>query len=429
MKKIISAILIAIMLIGAFCLVSCTDGHKDSDETEAFDGTKLVGKTPKELYRENYDKVCAMTNFDLDITNTTVISYLGEEMSTEAITNVYKTDGASTYYTQSGASKWFVDGVLYTENNDQKEKVSVSADDFKNKLAMRTDALMLPIGDVYFNNASFYKDGENYFVSFEIVADDYEKYTGLESSENAICIATFSATGEIISFSESYFYTSTGDFVMEMTNLVEFKNIGSVEPISAPDDAESYRNVVAASDISKSALQSLDGVRVSAEKTDYVMLDVEGYGKMVIKLYPEVAPQTVSNFKDLVYNDFYTDLIFHRVVSDIVVQGGDPNGDGTGGSENKIKGEFSSNGFTNNLSHTKGVVSMARSADENSASSQFFIVLNDQVASSFDGNYAAFGYVIYGMDTVEKIAVVEVNEKDKPLTDIKINSAEFVTIP
>ena len=130
---------------------------------------------------------------------------------------------------------------------------------------------------------------------------------------------------------------------------------------------------------------------------------------MKAELYPEIAPNTVNNFISLVQKGFYDGLIFHRVISGFMIQGGDPKGDGTGGSKKTIKGEFAQNGVENNLSHTRGVISMARSNDPNSASSQFFIVQAD--STYLDGQYAAFGKVTKGMDIVDKIC------KDTPVTD------------
>lgn len=166
--------------------------------------------------------------------------------------------------------------------------------------------------------------------------------------------------------------------------------------------------------------------------TDYVKIDVEGYGDIIIELYPDIAPITVENFKNLVNDGFYDGLTFHRVSTNFVIQTGDPTGTGAGGSEKTIKGEFSNNGVINNLSHKRGVVSMARRSDEveseetyNSASSQFFIVQFD--APYLDGSYASFGKVVKGMAVVDSIASVSVDSYEKPLDDIKINNIKFVT--
>lgn len=142
--------------------------------------------------------------------------------------------------------------------------------------------------------------------------------------------------------------------------------------------------------------------------TEYpvVAMYIKNYGSVVIQLYPEVAPNTVNNFIYLVKSGFYDNNTFHRLVPGFVLQGGDPTGTGTGGPGYSIKGEFTSNGFTNDLKHEKGIISMARSTIPNSGGSQFFIVLD--TSDFLDGNYAAFGKVIDGMDIVEKI---EKNEK------------------
>lgn len=146
-----------------------------------------------------------------------------------------------------------------------------------------------------------------------------------------------------------------------------------------------------------------------------VNIEMENGKNIKIELYPDVAPITVANFEKLVKEGFYDGLIFHRVISGFMIQGGDPEGTGMGGAKEKIKGEFLANGVPNNLKHTRGVISMARSSMPNSASSQFFIMHKD--APHLDCQYAAFGKVIEGMDAVDEIASAEVNYMDKPLKD------------
>ena len=149
-------------------------------------------------------------------------------------------------------------------------------------------------------------------------------------------------------------------------------------------------------------------------------------GDISIRLFKDKVERTVTNFVELAKKGYYDGLIFHRVIKDFMIQGGCPEGNGTGGSDKEIVGEFSSNGFTNNLLHKRGVVSMARSNDPNSASSQFFIVHKD--SAHLNGEYAAFGYVIYGMDVVDAIAEVATNDNDKPLNNVVIESISFVTM-
>ena len=135
-------------------------------------------------------------------------------------------------------------------------------------------------------------------------------------------------------------------------------------------------------------------------------ISVKNFGKIELELYPDIAPITVQNFVDLANSGFYDGLTFHRIVKGFMIQGGDPKGNGTGGSSKTIKGEFSANGVENKLSHERGVISMARSQDYNSASSQFFIMHADN--NYLDGQYAAFGKVTDGMDVVDSIADVDV---------------------
>ncbi len=134
----------------------------------------------------------------------------------------------------------------------------------------------------------------------------------------------------------------------------------------------------------------------------YVEISVKHYGKMIVLLDGTTAPKTVENFLKLAEDGFYDGLTFHRVIKDFMIQGGDPDGNGSGGSKDKIKGEFEENGHYNNIRHKRGVISMARSNDYDSASSQFFIC-NADAEVSLDGKYAAFGYVIMGMSVVDAI--------------------------
>ena len=146
-------------------------------------------------------------------------------------------------------------------------------------------------------------------------------------------------------------------------------------------------------------------------------------GKVIrSELYPETAPITVENFLDLVKKGFYNGLTFHRIISGFMIQGGDPDGNGMGGPGYSIKGEFKSNGVDNPLKHEKGVISMARAMDPNSAGSQFFIM--HEAAPHLDGQYAAFGKVIEGLDVVDEIASVETGFQDAPVEKVIMEKVE-----
>lgn len=143
-----------------------------------------------------------------------------------------------------------------------------------------------------------------------------------------------------------------------------------------------------------------------------VIIEMDNGEQIKIELDPEAAPITVANFEKLVKEGFYDGLTFHRIIPGFMIQGGDPNGNGTGGSAENIKGEFASNGVNNPISHKRGVISMARAQDPDSASSQFFIMHAD--APYLDGQYAAFGHVTEGMDVVDEIANVPTGWNDRP---------------
>ncbi len=150
------------------------------------------------------------------------------------------------------------------------------------------------------------------------------------------------------------------------------------------------------------ACEYLETRSIEGRDIKYVEMCIEDYGKLVILLDATTAPITVANFISLVEDGFYDGLTFHRIIKDFMIQGGDPSADGTGGSDKDIFGEFATNGHQNDISHKYGVISMARSEDPNSASSQFFIC-NADASSSLDGSYAAFGYVVEGMSVIDEI--------------------------
>ena len=150
------------------------------------------------------------------------------------------------------------------------------------------------------------------------------------------------------------------------------------------------------------------------------LIKIKEFGDIELELYPDIAPITVDNFVKLANKGFYNGLTFHRVIKGFMIQGGCPKGNGTGGPGYTIKGEFASNGVNNPLKHTRGVISMARAMNPNSAGSQFFIMHKD--APHLDGEYASFGKVVNGIEVVDKVAAVATNPMDKPLKPVIIES-------
>jgi len=171
--------------------------------------------------------------------------------------------------------------------------------------------------------------------------------------------------------------------------------------------------------------ESTDSAEAEAAETDtdadgnpVVVISIKDYGDIEVELDPAAAPITVANFLGLVDEDFYDGLTFHRIILGFMIQGGDPDGTGSGGLSNKIKGEFAKNGWDNPISHKRGVISMARTDDPNSASCQFFITNVD--ALFLDGQYAAFGHVISGMEVVDEISAVPTDANDRPSSPVII---------
>lgn len=154
-------------------------------------------------------------------------------------------------------------------------------------------------------------------------------------------------------------------------------------------------------------------------------ISIKDFGDVEVELYPNIAPNTVNNFISLANDGFYDGTTFHRVIKDFMIQGGDPDGNGTGGPGYSIKGEFTNNGFQNDLAHTEGVISMARSSLPNSAGSQFFIMTS--TSPHLDGEYAAFGKVTDGMDVVREIENIETDSSDMPVNTVTIESVKVDT--
>ena len=186
-----------------------------------------------------------------------------------------------------------------------------------------------------------------------------------------------------------------------------------------PESGENTFDIYSTIDGPKGSLSEPE-TKIAVKENPTATIKMEDGGKIVVELYYDKAPNTVENFIFLANSGFYDGLIFHRVIKNFMIQGGDPKGVGTGGPGYTIKGEFAYNGTANNLSHTRGTISMARSSGYDTAGSQFFICQAD--STYLDGQYAAFGRVTSGMDVVDKIADAQKDANDKPIKDIVIKS-------
>lgn len=443
MKKILAIIMAMFLLVAT---VGCSNGS--GDDTDYFESgkkgvEKLAGKTPKEIYDASIEYIKKLENYEILIESDYKTSY-EDEINEESSTTLHKCSGDTFYYLYKADhyEEFFIhDGnVLYKKINNISEKEEISYSDFmKNWGSITESGMLIELGESNFKKKLFVSEGDEYYLDFLISEEEYAEIADGSVEAPVTYRVYFDKDGNITKFSRSMIYYYYDVVLVEDNMTVTVKNVGNVSKIEAPSNPESFSVRVKAEDIDLSTVTGLDLFEASSEVTDYVLLDmkiegsvkisdtetVDNYtGKILIRLFPDVAPLSVSNFKSLVGHSFYNGLSIHRIVPDFVIQGGDPKGDGTGGSETEIFGEFTSNGFTNNLSHKRGVVSMARADDPDSASSQFFICHKD--AFSLDGKYAAFGYVVYGMDTVDIIAGVETDESDKPKTKVIIEKASFV---
>ena len=443
MKKILAIIMAMFLLVAT---VGCSNGS--GDDTDYLEPgkkgvEKLAGKTPKEIYDASIEYIKKLENYEILIESDYKTSY-EDEINEESSTTLHKCSGDTFYYLYKADhyEEFFIhDGnALYKKINNISEKEEISYSDFmKNWGSITESGMLIELGESNFKKKLFVSEGDEYYLDFLISEEEYAEIADGSVEAPVTYRVYFDKDGNITKFSRSMIYYYYDVVLVEDNMTVTVKNVGNVSKIEAPSNPESFSVRVKAEDIDLSTVTGLDLFEASSEVTDYVLLDmkiegsvkisdtesVDNYtGKILIRLFPDVAPLSVSNFKSLVGHSFYNGLSIHRIVPDFVIQGGDPKGDGTGGSETEIFGEFTSNGFTNNLSHKRGVVSMARADDPDSASSQFFICHKD--AFNLDGNYAAFGYVVYGMDTVDIIAGVETDENDKPKTNVIIEKASFV---
>ncbi len=199
----------------------------------------------------------------------------------------------------------------------------------------------------------------------------------------------------------------TGLLVTGCSPKTDAKDTSSTDEGTQPDIETTEAEV---------AQEDMAGVPDENMPHPVVTMTIKDYGDLQIELYPEVAPNTVNNFISLVNKGYYNGLTFHRVINGFMIQGGDPDGRGTGGPGYSIKGEFNDNGFENNLKHTPGVLSMARSNNPDSAGSQFFIM--HKASPHLDGAYAAFGKVTEGLELIDQIAKVKTGMADKPKEDV-----------
>ncbi|MCR4780029.1 MAG: peptidylprolyl isomerase [Ruminiclostridium sp.] len=268
-----------------------------------------------------------------------------------------------------------------------------------------------------------YIDAGDVALSFNHRADKAERRHYFAAKPETSPVGISGGAGETADTGETAATAATGAELLPAAESEAAAVTSAAAPAVRPTVAEKEDNTVLIVMIAVLGALTLVAAVIVAitikngrKKLKMVVIELENGKKIKLELYPEIAPISAANFENLVRKGFYDGLTFHRVIPGFMIQGGCPNGNGTGSSGERIKGEFAANGVPNDLKHTRGVLSMARAADPNSASCQFFIMHKD--APHLDGSYAAFGKVVEGIEVVDEIAAVETDYADKPVTPV-----------
>ncbi len=359
MKRVLLCLLSLCLMLTAF------SGCGQKEDSGAWPGTLLTGKHYAEIVVENYGRI--VVELDADVAPITVTNFvkLAEQKFYDGLTfhrvmNGFMMQGGDPDGNGSGGSPNNIKGEFTyngVQNNISHKRGVIS-------MARTNDP----------NSAS---------SQFFIMHKDSPHLDG-----------QYAAFGHVVEGIEVVDGVCTSTPVVDDNGTVPAKNQPKITSVRV------------LTDYTPTTGTTTDGLKDPETEgcltgTHYVEIDVQNYGTIRVELYADIAPRTVTNFLKLVEEGFYNGVTFHRIIKGFMMQGGDPDGDGIGGSDETIVGEFSANGYRNELSHKRGVISMARTNDPNSASSQFFIVHQD--SPHLDGNYAAFGQVIKGMDVVDAV--------------------------
>ena len=511
MKKLLAAFLAVVM---TFAVCACdsdiqTESESKSEQNQNAGIYTLAGKSVKEIYYSAVDYVKSLVNYEITIDALYRSSYLGEtDATSETVTQTVSEDTAKTVYRASGDTysykyvigdnayeeHFIYDGTtLYQAMNGVREQKNMTYDEFLEGYGNIVESgMLLELNDSSFLNVAFIPTDGKYVLEFTVSPEEYYDLVGGEIETPIVYTVYFDASGTILSFDRVMEYYDSDTVYVEDYMTVTISNVGTVLPISAPENASEYAIRPSADQIDKTKVESLEGFEISDQLTDYVLIkfkitapktesadgaesesatesatesdtetanestaesatdesestteentatDLDGYeGEILIRLYPEVAPETVANFKKLIGSAHYKGLEINNIIEGFALQIGehltaeDFTGDTTEEEDDKnaldyVFGEFAYNGFTNNLSHTSGVISMLRGEDPNSATDECFICMED--ATELDGYYASFGYVVYGFDDIlKKVVGLETDNYGIPTSTVTIVSTDFVT--
>ena len=493
MKKILAAFLAAVMMLS---ICSCdTESKKDEESSgKKYEEEVLAGKTMKELYYSAVDYVKSLVNYEITIDALYRNTYLDEtdtqsSTATQTVeeqktTTVYKATDDTFMYSYkvdngSYEEHFVFDGTtLYQSLNGIREQKKTTQEEFLDQYgSINQSGMLLELNDSSFEGIALTEKDGKHVLQFSISPEEYYDLVGGQTEAPVIYDVYFDENGKLLSFDRSIEYFYSEDWYVQDYMTVTIENVGKVDPITAPENASEYAIRPTADQIDMSAVDSLEDFELSDPLTDYVLIkfkvtaptktentesatesatensteastadeestvtadtSLDGYeGEILIRLYPDVAPETVANFKKLIGTATYKGLEVNGIIDDFALQIGEhmtPEDFSEESTEEETEddnvfepvfGEFAYNGFTNNLSHKRGVISMLRGEDPNSATFECFICTAD--TTDLDGYYASFGCVVYGFETLDKIASIEVDDYDIPQMTVTIVATDFM---
>lgn len=426
------------------CLVlSFSSCIKQAEKPGTKKGMKLLSnKTPLEIYNSSIEYIKELTNYEIIVEASHTIDYNDAPIENSSRT-VYKSSG-NTYsflYEEGDHEEFFLhDGKkLYKNINGIKEQQDMFYEDFVNRWGtVNETGMLLELPDEKLVDQTFIYDGDGYRLDISISETEYLEFVGVTILAPVAYHVYFDQSGFVSGFSRLLKYEYYDGIPINDYLKVTIKNVGEVEKLQTPKNPETYAIRPKAEEIDLSLVNDLSIFTPTKEKTDYVIVTmktdatvklddtttVEGYeAKLLVRLYPDVAPETVETFKKLVSDGFYNSAVI-EAISNV---------------ENKhstilfkqktqeklyILGEYGFNGFTNNLSHKRGVLSVMADYEVGSSMNELFFCKED--SPSLDDSYASFGYIVNGIEQLDILSTVELDENSKPKSDLVITDISFV---
>lgn len=427
------------------CLVlSFSSCIKQAEKPGTKKGMKLLSnKTPVEIYSSSIDYIKGLTNYEIIVETAHTIGD-GDEAIENSSRTVYKSSGNTySFFSDNGEREEFLlhDGKkIYQNINGIKEQQDMSYEEFVSIWGtVNESGMLLELPEEKLADQTFIYDGDGYRLDISISELEYLELAGINVLEPIAYHVYFDQSGFVSGYSRLITYEYYEGVRIDDYLKVTIKNVGEVEKLQTPQNPESYAIRPEADEIDLSLVNDLSVFTTTKEQTDYVVITMktdgtvkldetttaEGYeAKLLVRLYPDVAPETVETFKKLVSDGFYNSATVESISAE-------ENSHSTIRFEEKAKeenisilGEYVYNGFTNNLSHTRGVLSALSDYEAGTSMNSLFFCKED--SPGIDGAYASFGYVVNGIEQLDVISTVELDESTKPKSDIVITDISFV---